>query len=132
DCPPVLTHRSESPCKIVAEHEAAFALGERTEDVLANERAALLVLDEQAEELVDRRLGRAGDRELCLAHLEPEVDLPRRPFAGGDLVPNRTALHGHDLRPITPVLGRGEAEEETDRRPPDGGLEREGGQVVAL
>jgi len=77
---------------------------------------------------VDRRVGRAADRELRLAHLEMEIDLPRRTFAGCDLVPNRSALHGDDLlQTVTPVRGGGQAEEVTDGRPPDGGLERERG-----
>ena len=104
----------------LAEHEAASALGEGTDDVLANKGAALLVFDEQAEELVDRRRDRTGAGELCLAHLELEVDLPRRPFVGCDLVPNRTALHGDDLlQTVAAIRGGGEAEEMLNGCPAD-------------
>ncbi|HUP24348.1 MAG TPA: hypothetical protein VNB06_15560, partial [Thermoanaerobaculia bacterium] len=47
----------------LAEREAAPALGERADHVAADERATLLVFDEQTEELMDRRLGGAGDCE---------------------------------------------------------------------
>ncbi|HZR92170.1 MAG TPA: hypothetical protein VFA44_07160 [Gaiellaceae bacterium] len=117
----------------LAEHEAAPALSVRPDHVVTDQRAAPLVLDEQPEQLVDRRFGRAGDGELRLAHLELEVDLARRAFARRDLVSDWTALHADDLlQTVAPAGGGREAEEMPDRRPPDSGFERERGQVVAL
>ena len=105
----------------LAEHEAAPALGERIDHVVAHDCASLLVLDEETEQLVDRGLGGPGDRERRLAHLELELDLARRPFTACDLVADRTALHADDLlQPVATVGSGGQAEEVTDRRPPDG------------
>ncbi len=116
----------------LAQHEAAPAPGERVEDVVADECVALLVLDEQAEQLVDRRPG-IDDRERGLAHVEGAGDCPARLLAGRDLVSNRAALHGDDLlQPVAAVGGGGEAEEVTGRRSPDCVLEGERRQVVAF
>jgi hypothetical protein len=88
----------------LTEDEAASTAGERTENVVADERSAFLVFDDQSEELVDRHPGRTGDCDLRLAHHELEVDVPRRTFAACVLVPNRTALHRDDLlQTVAPV-----------------------------
>ena len=57
----------------LTEHEAAPTSRECVDHVGANERAALLVLDEQTKQLVNRRLGNTGHRERGLAHVEVEV-----------------------------------------------------------
>ena len=110
----------------VAEDEAASAFGERGDHVVADEGGAVLVLDEQAEELVYRRRGGVGESELGLADGELEIDCAGRAFAVCDSVADRSALHGQDLlQPVAAVGRSGEAEEVADGRPPHGGLERE-------
>ena len=66
----------------LAQHEAAPAPGERVEDVVADECVALLVLDEQTKQLLDRRLG-IDERERGLADVEVAGDSPdgRSPVA---------------------------------------------------
>src|SRR5947209_2585105 len=117
----------------LAEHEAASAFGECGEHVVTDEIGAPLVLDEQAENVVDRLVGTVGERESGLAYDQLEADLAGRALPACDPVANRSALHGDDLlQPVAAVGGGGEAEEVSDGRSPNGGLERERGQVVAL
>ena len=117
----------------LAEHEAASVVGERGEHIVTDETDAPLVFDEQAENVVDRQFGGVGECEPGLAYDQLEADMAGRALAACDPVANRSALHGDDLlQPVAAVGGGGEAEEVSDGRSPDGGLERERGQVVAL
>src|SRR5579859_8177231 len=117
----------------LAEHEAASASGERGEHVVADEACALFVFDEQTEDFVDRLFSGIGECESGLAHDQLEADLAGRALAACDPMADRSALHRDNLlQTVAAVGGGGEAEEVAGGGVPNGSLEGERGQVVAL
>ena len=117
----------------LAENEAASALVESFDHVVADERRAGVVVDEEPEHFLDRRLACPCDHEVALAHPEFEREVTGGAFAARDPVADRPALHGDDLlQAVSSVRGCGQAEEMADRCLPHVRLERDGRQVVAL
>src|SRR6266508_1561117 len=117
----------------LAESEAAPPFAESFADVVADERSAGLVVDEEAEPLLDRRLGCRCDLEAGLSHEEFQPEIVGRAFAARNPVADRPTLHGDDLlQTVSSVRGGGQAEEVAGRRLSNVRLERDGRQVVAL
>jgi len=82
---------------------------------------------------VDRLFSGTGECEPGLAHDQLEADLAGWAVAACDPLADRAALHRDDfLQPVAAVGSGGETEEVAGGGVPDGSLERERGQVVAL
>src|ERR1700676_4712363 len=81
----------------LTENEAAPALVESFDDVVADERRAGVVADEEPEHFLDRGLAGPCDCKVALAHPEIEREVTGRAFAARDSVADWPTLHRDDL-----------------------------------